>query len=359
MKLVFFLANLKGGGVQRSVVNLARSATASGVDVEVVVLSSLSDNHLNVSGLNLKCLSHPRIRSNLLSCYRVMSSLNCNDIVVCGQPHVNFLILVMATILRRQTRVFITEHNPVDIAVGVKEKLIRLFKWRMYKKAAGIIAVGKAIESQIVAKLGSEGPPTRTIYNPVEPPSPDPITRTESDLRNSENSEIRFCCVGRLHPQKNFELAIRAVAIYQRISGPAFLQVIGDGELRKPLEALANQLLSPNSFEFTGFRPDAVDLMQRNDCLIVSSQWEGFGLVVIEALYMGLKVVSTKCGGPSEILGGGKYGSLCGSSAEQLHKAIEVELAIDRPHMEQYHRAYELCGPDKVLAQYLDFVGYQ
>jgi glycosyltransferase involved in cell wall biosynthesis len=116
--------------------------------------------------------------------------------------------------------------------------------------------------------------------------------------------------IGRLERQKRFDIFLQAARlINNRVANVGFL-VVGDGSDRKELESLATELgLSP-SVRFTGPRSDVPTLLGISDVFLLTSDFEGLPLTVLEALAMQLPVVATDVDGTSEVLGGGVGGIL-------------------------------------------------
>ncbi|MBK1691829.1 glycosyltransferase [Ectothiorhodospira mobilis] len=116
--------------------------------------------------------------------------------------------------------------------------------------------------------------------------------------------------VGELCVRKDFETLIRAFA-YTRTHRPARLIILGRGKRRERLMALADELGVAEDVDLPGFDPNPYRYMRRADAFALSSRWEGLGLVLVEALALGLPVVATDCpSGPQEILQGGRIGPL-------------------------------------------------
>nr|WP_259406078.1 glycosyltransferase [Shouchella clausii] len=118
--------------------------------------------------------------------------------------------------------------------------------------------------------------------------------------------------VGRLHVQKDYPTLLRAFANLQQNELPeARLLFIGDGEENEPLKKLAFELGVRSVVDFAGFQPNPYAYMKKAHLFALSSAWEGFGNVIVEALATGTPVVATDCpSGPREILADGKYGQL-------------------------------------------------
>ncbi len=178
-------------------------------------------------------------------------------------------------------------------------KTIR-FGWYMigliknnYPQADTVTVISKGI-GRSLAKLGI--PHCEVIYNPIPAASVRKPVITERPFT--------FINIGRLEPQKNQALLIKAFAkIADKNSQLVFL---GKGVLMENLKNLAAKLGVADRVHFEGFQQDIISYLLRSDCFVFSSDYEGFGNVVTEAMQAGLPVISTDCPyGPREILSPG------------------------------------------------------
>ncbi len=118
---------------------------------------------------------------------------------------------------------------------------------------------------------------------------------------------LRFISVGRLAPQKDQDLMLRAFAIGGQPGDT--LCLVGDGPLEARLRALASALGIADRVIFTGHRTDTTALLSASDMFLLSSRYEGVPAVIVEALAVGLPVITTDCAvsiGP--LLQGGEFG---------------------------------------------------
>ena len=116
--------------------------------------------------------------------------------------------------------------------------------------------------------------------------------------------------VGYLGIQKNFSVLIQALAVVRQ-NYDARLIILGDGYRRRALEEIACSLDIEHAVSLPGWVPNPYAYMSKADVFVLSSKYEGFGNVVLEALACGCPVVSTDCPyGPSEILERGRWGRL-------------------------------------------------
>nr|WP_221269698.1 glycosyltransferase [Deinococcus budaensis] len=116
---------------------------------------------------------------------------------------------------------------------------------------------------------------------------------------------------GRLSPEKGFDLLIEAHARLRAQGHPHELLILGEGDERPNLEALARRLGVEGSVHLPGFVANPYPFMRQSAVYALPSRWEGFGLVLVEAMACGAPVVAADCpSGPAEILEGGRHGVL-------------------------------------------------
>jgi glycogen(starch) synthase len=126
------------------------------------------------------------------------------------------------------------------------------------------------------------------------------------------NSKIELLCVGRLVPEKGFDLALEAFEKLCARYPDARLTLAGDGPERKALEHRAERLGIRDRIEFLGWvAPDSIpERMNRASLLLMPSRREGLPLVAIEASLVGLPIVATNVGGLPEVIDAGSTGLL-------------------------------------------------
>jgi glycosyltransferase involved in cell wall biosynthesis len=132
-----------------------------------------------------------------------------------------------------------------------------------------------------------------------------------------------WAAVGRLTRQKGFAFLIDAFSEIEDSGGDSFLLIVGDGEDRPMLEDRAAERGVGKRVIFSGFRSDAMPLLDISDAFVLSSLWEGGPLVILEAMAAGLPVVSTRVGDVPSMVEEGKSGILVDpGDARQLADAM-------------------------------------
>lgn len=168
--------------------------------------------------------------------------------------------------------------------------MIRLVR-KYYPYADAVTVISKGI-ARSLGKLGIQD--CRVIYNPIY------LTAAAQGTKEP-GQPFTFINIARLEPQKNQALLLRAFA---RVPGnDSRLVILGKGHLLDELKKLAAELGITGRVHFAGFQSDIRAYLLQADCFVFSSDYEGLGNVIIEALQAGLPVISTDCPyGPREIL---------------------------------------------------------
>jgi len=123
-------------------------------------------------------------------------------------------------------------------------------------------------------------------------------------LQNKISDDFIFLHIASLDKNKNQELLIRSFEKIAKLNDNIYLNIAGDGYMRNFLEGLVKKLGIKKQVNFLGriSQKKVRDEMMKSDCFVLSSNFETFGVVLIEALACGLPLIATKCGGPEDIV---------------------------------------------------------
>ena len=220
-----------------------------------------------------------------------------------------------------------------------------------YEKMDQIICVSNDTAKAFVKRFPSLKNKTKVVYNPID------IQKIlENGGDGSSKSENLTCILaGRLTKQKSIDRFLFMVKKFKDYKEIINFQILGDGELRSDLENLAKELQVEHLVTFLGYQANPYPYIKSADILVSTSSYEGFGLVLCEAMALGVPVVSTKTAGPMEILGNNEYGLLCEHDVEAIYEAVKqlVENKNLREHYVQKGRErVKDFSLDKALQQF-------
>ena len=185
-----------------------------------------------------------------------------------------------------------------------------------------------------------------------------------------EDSQL-VTMVGSLTRRKGVDDLLRAASLIRdAVPGARFL-LVGRGDQRRQLEATARLLDLGDSVRFLGFRRDVQEILAGSDLLVLPSHWEGFGLVLLEAMNAGLPVVGTRRGAIPEVVRDGETGLLVPpNDPEALATALirllshpEKARTMGRAGLSRLRRAFDMDGAveahDEMYVELLREKGYR
>ncbi|WP_034622972.1 glycosyltransferase [Desulfovermiculus halophilus] len=335
-KISFYLPSLRGGGAERSMLNLAQGFANRGYLVDLV-LAKAEGPYLSLVPDNVQIvdLRASRVLKSLpgLVCYLRREQPQA---MLSAMGHANLIALWAKRISNVPVRLGVTIRNTTSISIKhgnyIRSKMILLFSKWFYESADSIIAVSKGVADDLSQFACIHRTKISVIYNPVV--TNDLMEKAkevpEHPWFNDQYPPV-VLGVGRLSKQKDFGSLINAFALV-REKKSARLVILGEGDERANLETQIDDLGLEHYADLPGFVDNPFAYMSRACVFVLSSAWEGLPGVLIQAMACGVPVVSTDCpSGPREILEEGKWGKLIPvGDIYQMANAIESALNGDK-----------------------------
>ena len=360
MLISVLLPDLRGGGAERVMVDLAREFKRLGHSVEFVLMQA-TGSLLPEARCDFRIvdLSVPRTRNVPLALAARLRKSKPEAIIANMWPLTS--ASVIGKILSRQaSRLLLVEHNTLshqNADWGVRHAgILKASMAATYRFADRVAAVSHGAAEDTADLAGLSRDYVKTLHNPIpQRPLPSPAERKIADELWLCPRGKRILTVGSLKDQKNHALLLRSFAALGL--SDAQLMLLGEGENQAALKALASELGIADRVIFAGFHPDPAPFFATADLFVLSSDYEGFGNVIVEALSFGLPVVSTDCpSGPSEILQGGRFGQLVPvGDAPALAEAMGNALKADVDRIALTQRAADFA-PEIAAKKYLELL---
>lgn len=371
------ISNLRIGGAQRVVVSLCNELVRTGATVVLVTLgeggplaASLRPSpRLTVRHLEMRRHSLFLFPLFLLSAARIawrLRRIMRDHRVDVVQSHMgdSNLLGMLAAWLAGVPRRFATFHSLVFLARGrpddLRNRLARRTLRAYGRIATKFVAISDAVREQVVAVTGVARERVVTIRNGVEIPPPVPPeaqAKRRAELGLDGDRRV-LVCVGRLTKAKGHQHLLRALARIQGEFPTLVCLLVGDGEERAPLEALAAELSLGPALRLLGYRSDVAEILSIGDAFVLPSDWEGLPISLLEAMAAGLPCVATRVAGTAEVLDGRNGLLVPPQDPAALADALRTLLAdrVASAEMAQRGRAdvHAHYGMPRVCARYLE-----
>lgn len=245
------------------------------------------------------------------------------DAILSSMTGTNLLAVLARRFSRCDARLVLREESS---AVNLRSRTKRFALPVLYARADAIIAVSEGVAKD-VQKLGLRGGMVHVIRNPIDVRRVRGLAAVGPGLTGHDRGPY-VMSLGRLTEAKDYTTLLRAYAT-SALRASHRLVIVGEGEQRVNLETVVRDLGLADRVSIPGAMDNPYRVLAEAALLVLSSHWEGLGNVLLEAMALGVPVVSTDCQhGPREILDGGRYGRLVTvGDPGALARAMEAELA--------------------------------
>jgi len=331
IKVVQIVPLLSPGGAERVAVHIARALNRRRYEPLVISFSGRVgcdlDHMLEEAGIEVRYLGkHPGFD------YRVYGRLDrvlkeFEPDVIHTHLHVLRYALPSMLLMKRVAMVH-TVHNLAEREIEPRARLIQ-----RYALTHGVkpIAVAEEVAASLESLYGihrcrviSNCIPTDLYANPQ-------IARKEWRTREGfKDADVLFVCVARFALQKNHALLLKSFAQGPASDPRAHLVLVGEGDLRADLEEQVRKLNVAGKVHFLGLRSDIPDVLGAMDAFVLSSDYEGNPLSVLEAMASGLPLISTAAGGVPNLFEAGAEGFLvapgdCNGLAKSMNTLLKYQ----------------------------------
>ena len=317
---VFFLSDLDGGGAQRTTINLVRHWPSGRPRPTLAVARASGAGRLWLGGVELVDLGAERLRWSLLPLRRLLGRRR-PDVLFSTMVGANIVAAVSMIGLRSPPLLVARETNS-HRARGDLSFLRRAAVGRVYRRtAAAVVALSEGVRLELIEDYHPQPERVVTIHNPVD--IEEFVSCASAAARPWQGDGPMLVAAGRLVRQKGFDTLLRAFAAMR--TGESRLAILGEGPERVALMTLGGELGVSARLVMPGHVVNPAAWFAHSSAFVLSSRWEGFGHVLVEAMACGTPVVAFDCPhGPADIIEDGKTGFLVSpQDAHALARALD------------------------------------
>lgn len=241
-------------------------------------------------------------------------------------------------------------HNDVDkFDIGISEKEIK----KSYKQMDQIVTVSARAKENFCCKYLISFDDVVVLYNLID--DENILEKAKEDV--PKNNVFTFVNVGKMRPQKRQD---RLIDIARRLKDDGYnfkIQIIGNGPEEDRLKKMISDLDVEDRVELLGLKTNPYPYVKNADCFVLSSEFEGFGIAVKEALLLKQLVISTKVTGVEEMLEAPKYGLIADNSVESLYTQMKnvldgnVDVDTIKNNLEHFD-----CGNKQIVEKLIKII---
>lgn len=349
--MLFYMPSFSGGGAERNSVLIANELSRRGHLVFIAVDKNAGPNKSLLSDkINVEEVSGNSHAAHITSLRKILRRIQ-PDIVFARVGLSNIKILLAASGVIPRQHIVISYENLYDPLGRCGGRLTYQLSSILTRIAGATIAVSSDVKLELVNWFKARKKNIHVVHNPVD------LQWVRKRALSGKPSWLKgksyILSAGRMVHQKDYPTLLRAFAeVSDKIDQD--LIILGDGPLRKELEQLAAYLGIIDRVHMPGYITNPFPVYKGADVFVLSSVFEGFGNVLIEALALGIPVVATNCpGGPKEILENGKYGKLVSLANPKALAAAILATLLDPPEAEFLKKRGKHFAVDRIVDAYL------
>ena len=295
--IIFVIPSLKGGGAEKILTELLRNLDRDLFNLELVTFTN-EGNYLNlipgdVSVVNLAKKSAMDSLRLVFAIYRILKKEN-PDLLVSSLTYANYVCAIAKYFSRSKVPIILTEHSvlsesiPTERFSHIKKKILRYF----YPKADCLVTVSQGSKKELVNSFVVPANKIVVIHNGIDIDLTLKLGKEDVDHPWFREDIPILISVGRLTKLKNFPLILKAIHSLKDKLYFRFV-MLGEGEERHNLEAMAKELGISDRVSFLEFQNNPYKYVSKSTLFVLSSFWENFPVVVLEAMCLKVPVIST------------------------------------------------------------------
>jgi len=350
-KVTHLITTIERGGAEKQLLTLASEQVQSGLNVVVLYLKGKPDlrNEFEESGVEV---------NNLLVGKRFLKQIFLLSMYLRKNPspvhaHLPKSELLAAVVIAKKYFVF-SRHNAEPFWPSGPRVISNLLSKFVSKKASQGIAISNAVKNYLVKR--GEVPSGYTIDVVYYGFQKDTSTNAAglgliTNIMTGQSSNYKIGTIGRLVPQKDYSTLLSAFSNVLKSMPNIDLYVVGEGHLQKNLIELSKSLGIKDKVHWIGKTEYIKEFLSKIDLFILPSKYEGFGLVLLEAMVAKKPIIAANNSAIPEVLGKTYEGLFLTGDANALAQQIKTAISDDnfpKKLVNSYSSQLNLFDPSKM-----------
>lgn len=355
--ILFAIDSLIDRGSEKITIDLGETFLKLGHKVSIVIYENIVefsfDSRIKIYNLNPANRQYPRILSCLTDNKNVQLFKKLLNSIETERGSINLILSALPRIDRilsriKDNRIYHVIHSPISMQNEIKEsnwrkKISRIWHMKRIYDSRKIICVSESVCNDLIDFVKVRPASIQTIYNPFNFDRLENLGSKAFKLPAKLIRKKYIIHVGTFTlREKRQDLLIEAFALSKL---KCKLVLLGKGKNEKEINDLIKKHSLADKVVVPGFQTNPYPWIKYARLLVLSSRYEGFGNVLIEALALGTPVLSTDCGGPNEILSEGMLDCLVPNGelkplAKKIHSFYSKPPHINSESLHRFDAIY-------------------
>jgi glycosyltransferase involved in cell wall biosynthesis len=348
-KILLVIPHLGGGGAERVFAHLASGLSPERFDVHLGLVTQRDAAGIALPAwVTVHGIGAQRVRAGWWGLLRLVWQLR-PDVILSGMAHLNLLMLMLRPLFPRKTRILVRQNGCV--LVGDSISAYR----RLYPKADAVVCQTAAMAADM-GRLAGVSRNLCVLPNPVDLEA---VRATATSAPSHwKGPGPHLLAIGRLAPEKGFDLLLEAFALVRRRFPSAELTIVGEGHERPALEMLAWLLAVRSAVQFAGHVDQPENWFKDATVFVLSSRHDALPNALLEAAAAGLPIVATGASqGLLDLLRGDPGVWLAADiSADAIATALQDALKSLKAGRRFSHAWVEAFSKDRAIVAYESFI---
>jgi glycosyltransferase involved in cell wall biosynthesis len=317
LKILHLITTIERGGAENQLLTLVKEQIKIGHFVIVVPLkgqTELLDQFREAKCLVDLSILNRNFVNQLIRFKRILGSVR-PDIIHAHLPQAE----LVGALCKGNTPLIVSRHNAENFAPRINKYFSKVLSRYVQSRAKAIIAISQAVADFL--KKGGEISFNRKIYV-VHYGYGEIRSPLSSKNRLEIDSQLKIIAVGRLVEQKDFPTLFHAVHLISKKMNVQ-VNIYGSGLLEGQLKKLCKKLDIEGNVKWHGKTAHILERFSENDVFVLTSQYEGFGLVLLEAMQTGIPILASNNSAIPEVVGKNYPGLFKTSDYQNLADLIE------------------------------------
>lgn len=318
LKVVHLITTIDRGGAELAVLELARVQIENGYDIVTIPLKGSLELLDEFNSVGVKVDTTVSTLSLLKQILYMRTNYLDGWILHAHLPRAELL----ARLSLKSRSFYLTRHNQEKFFPKGSRIISRLLSRFVTKKATSVVSISKAVESFLLStrEISCKNPHNVIYYG--YRPHLDKRVMQENAL-SSQKRLLRICTIGRLTSQKNFSFLLDFASLLQKRNIDFRIQIVGDGPDREKLTRQVSKVNLSSHVEFLGRLKDVNTFLKSQDLFLFTSRYEGFGLVLLEAMDVGLPIIAPRISAIPEVVGESHPGLYKSEDLESIYRVLK------------------------------------